>query len=234
MMLASIGDVTTGLVAVGLSLVVFLVLANALPGRYFRWRVSREPAKLDTFTQAEFDWCWNLTALVVVSHFYGLLWALDALKLTPGIMLMEFLNDNSIAAIVLLIAYIAMFLHTGRTRPSTHAMIAYAGILVLAAGLGFLIAAGIIGTVDPAVLIDVYGSNNPLQPADVLSIYAIMGWFVAPDFLLYVFLVNMAPLAAGYVVCQLIDAVIKLVKNGIQHARTRTTGIERIVATDKE
>jgi hypothetical protein len=217
MMSASIGDVTSGFVAVAVSLVVLLVLSNALPGRYFRWRVSKEPAKLDAFTQAEFDWCWNLTTLVAVSHVYGLLWALDALGLTPGIMLLEFVNDNWIAPVALLVAYIALFVHTGRPRPSTHAMIAYAAILVVAAGLGFVVSAGILRTVDPAVLASVYDSNSPIRPDEMISIYAVMGFFFAPDFLLYVFLVNMVPLAVGYVVCQLIDAIIKLLKKSIHH-----------------
>jgi hypothetical protein len=224
MMLASIGDMTYGLIAVVLSLVVLLILANALPSRYFRWRVSKEPAKLDTFTQAEFDWCWNLTVLVTVSHVYGLLWALDTMGLTPGIMLLEFVNDNWIAPVALLVAFVALFVHTGRTRPSTHALIAYAGILALAAGLGFLISAGILRTVDPSVLMNVYGSNSPLRPGEMVSIYAVMGFFFAPDFLLYVFLINMVPLAVGYVICQLIDAIIKLVKNGFQQGKVRRVG----------
>jgi len=209
---ASAGDMTAGIVALCVSIVSILAILNALVTRYFRWRVSREPKLLDTFTQREFDWSWNLTALVTVSHIYGLLWALDALNIPLRIFSGDFLNGAWIPAVIMIVAYITLFISTGRHRPSKSAILVFAAVLALALAIGFLIAGMLLASVDPAVLASVFGTNNPLRPGDIVSIYATMGFFIAPDFLLINFLVNMVPLAVGYLVCQLIDATIKLGK----------------------
>ncbi len=224
MLQASAADMTTGIVILCVSVVAILAILNALITRYFRWRVSREPKLLDTFTQREFDWSWNLTALVAVSHVYGLLWALDALNNPLRIFSGDFLNGAWIPAVVMIVAYITLYISTGRSRPSRNAILVFAGILALSFVIGFLIAGMLLASVDPAVLASVFGTNNPLRPGDIVSIYAAMGFFVAPDYLLINFLVNMIPLAAGYLVCQLIDAIIKLVRTTIQLVRSWITG----------
>lgn len=221
MMQITIGDLTNGLVGLIVSLVVLLVFTNALVSRYFRWRVSREPAMLDTFTQAEFDWSWNLTALIINSHLHGLLWALDALNIPLRVSAGDFLNEGWIPAALLLIAYITLFVSTGRTRPSRNAMLLYAGFLAVSYIIAFWIGGMLLEGLDPALLASVYGTSIPLRPGDILLIYAIMGFFVAPDFLLLVALIDMAPLAIGYFVCQLVDAIIKLVKNAARPLQAR-------------
>ncbi|MEX2683537.1 MAG: hypothetical protein Q6373_018315 [Candidatus Sigynarchaeota archaeon] len=208
----SAGDLTTGIVVLCVSMVAFLAVLNALITRYFRWRVSREPKLLDTLTQREFDWSWNLTALVTVSHVYGFLWALNALNISFEVFSGDFLKGTWIPAVVMIVAYITLFISTGRTKPSKNAMLVFTVILALAFAIGFLIAGMLLASVDPEVLASVFGTSNPLRPGDIVSIYAVMGFFVAPDYLLIIFLLNMIPLAIGYLVCQLIDALIKLGK----------------------
>ncbi len=223
MLQASAGDMTTGIVLLCVSIVARLAISNAIITRYIRWRVSREPKLLDTFTQREFNWSWTFTALIVVSHVNGLLWALEALNAPLRIFSGDFLNGAWIPPVVMIVVYITLVISTGRIRPSKNAILAFAGILALSFAMGFLIAGMLLVTVDPAVLASVYGTNNPLRPGDIVSIYAAMGFFVAPDYLLIIFLANMIPLAVGYLTCQLIDAIIKLVRTIIQVVRSRRT-----------
>ncbi|NMC06975.1 MAG: hypothetical protein GYA24_17285, partial [Candidatus Lokiarchaeota archaeon] len=96
-----------------------------------------------------------------------------------------------------------------------------AGFLAVSYIIAFWIGGMLLEGLDPALLASVYGTSIPLRPGDILLIYAIMGFFVAPDFLLLVALIDMAPLAIGYFVCQLVDAIIKLVKNAARPLQAR-------------
>ncbi len=224
MLQASAGDMTTGIVLLCVSIVARLAISNAVITRYIRWRVSREPKLLDIFTQREFNWSWNFTALIVVSHVYGLLWAFDALNMPLQIISGDFLYSAWIPPVVMIVVYFVLVISTGRIRPSKNAILAYVGILAMSFAVGFLIAGMLLMTVDPAVLASVFGTNNPLRPGDIVSIYAMLGFFVAPDFLLLVFIFNIIPLVVGYLVCQLIDAIIKLVRTIFKLVGSRKTG----------
>lgn len=212
----TISDFGNGLWILGTSMILLVILINALPGRYFRWRVSKNPAELDKITQLEFDWCWNLTAIVVLSSWYGLLWAMNAITIDLDITIGGWKIDYVIPAFIMLFYYIAAYLHTGR-HLSKPAIWAFAGVIFLSFLIGFAISIALLDGVPSNVLNAVYGNANQVKPGRIDVIYALLGWFFAPDFYLYLFLTNFVAIAAGFVISQIVDAIIRVIKLGFNH-----------------
>ena len=208
---ASLSDFGNGLYYFFISAIVLVVLVNTLPSRYFRWRVSFKPADLDKCNQLEFDWCWNFTALVILSYGYGLLWAMNALNIDYQFWVEDVISEYAIPAILMFICYIALYLHTGR-HPSKPAIWVYVGIMFLSFLLGYAISAGLLKGVPDKVFNDVYGNSNQVRPDRIDYMYALLSWFIAPDFTLYLILTNIAAMGAGFGISQVIEAIIKMIK----------------------
>ncbi|HME55919.1 MAG TPA: hypothetical protein VKM55_27195 [Candidatus Lokiarchaeia archaeon] len=208
---ASISDFGNGLYYFFISAIVLVILVNTLPSRYFRWRVSLKPADLDKFTQLEFDWCWNLTALVILSYGYGLLWAMNAMNIDYQFWLEDLISEYALPAIFMFVCYIALYLHTGR-HPSKPAIWAYAGMTLLSILLGYAISIGLLNGVSDKVLEGIYGNKNQVTPDRIETMYALLSWFFAPDFTIYLFLTNFAAMGGGFAISQVIEAITRLIK----------------------
>nr|MDO8111713.1 hypothetical protein [Candidatus Sigynarchaeota archaeon] len=216
MMLAEITDLGTGLWIIGLATIFLVVLANALPGRYFRWRVSRKPLDLDKMTQAEFDWCFNLTGIIIMSAVNGLLWAMEAIQVKFDFWIEDIFNEHALPAAFMFLCYIALYFHTGKTHLSKPAIWAYIGVTLLSFLLGHVISVELLAWVPENVMVSVYGSQLPFNPENVLNIYAILGWFAAPDFNIFLVLTSMATVAVGFFICQVIETIIQAIKLGLK------------------
>jgi hypothetical protein len=213
---ASLADFGNGLYYFVISAIVLVVLVNALPSRYFRWRVSLKPGDLDKCTQLEFDWCWNLTALVILSYGYGLLWAMNALNIDYQFWLEDIISEYTLPAIFMFICYIALYLQTGR-HPSKPALWAYVGVMFLSVLLGQVMSIGLLNGVPDEVLAGIYGNSNQVTPDRMNTIYGLLNWFFAPDFMVYLFLTNFAAMGAGFAISQVIEAIIRIVKMNSRH-----------------
>lgn len=214
MMLSSITDFGAGLTVLVVAVIAGIAIPAALAGRYFRWCAAKDPAGLDRYTQMEFDWCWNMSALVLITGGVGLLWALDAINAPFSFNLdYTFINGYWILALALLIDYVCIYGSTGRTRPSRNAVLVYVLMTLAGLALGQLVAAGLVSNLQPSELASIYGgSSNVVNPYGMLSAYGLMGWFFAPDFDLFLIVTFMAPLLLGFVVSQIIQGIVNVVK----------------------